>query len=79
MLTVLPSPQVSEGLILYQHVDLENTGWASEDTFMFTASSPPAALGPEEFRITISYETNEPGRQSRLLANAGTIAVNSDG
>ncbi|KAH0502668.1 Chondroitin sulfate proteoglycan 4 [Microtus ochrogaster] len=62
---------VSEGLILYQHVDLENTGWASEDTFMFTASSPPAALGPEEFRITISYETNEPGRQSRLLANAG--------
>ncbi|XP_041910331.1 chondroitin sulfate proteoglycan 4-like [Arvicola amphibius] len=62
---------VREGLILYQHVDLENTGWASEDSFTFMASSPPAALGPEEFRITISYETNEPGRQSRLLTNAG--------
>lgn len=43
---------------------------------MFTVSSPPAALGPQEFRITISYETNEPGRQSRLLANTGTTAVN---
>ncbi|XP_052599261.1 chondroitin sulfate proteoglycan 4-like isoform X1 [Peromyscus californicus insignis] len=62
---------VSEGLILYQHVDLENTGWASEDSFTFTASSPPAALGPEDFRITISYEANESGRQSRLLANTG--------
>ncbi|KAL6030042.1 hypothetical protein STEG23_032089, partial [Scotinomys teguina] len=62
---------ISEGLILYQHVDLENTGWASEDSFTFTASSPPAALGPEDFRITISYETNESGRQSQLLANTG--------
>ncbi|XP_051028339.1 chondroitin sulfate proteoglycan 4-like [Acomys russatus] len=62
---------VSEGLILYQHVDLEKTGWASEDSFTFTASSPPAALGPEDFRIIISYEMNESGRQTRLLANTG--------
>lgn len=71
-LIVLPSVQVSEGLILYQHVDLESTGWASEDSFTFTASSPPAELGPEAFRITISYEVNESGRQSRLRANTGT-------
>ncbi|KAL1782841.1 chondroitin sulfate proteoglycan 4-like [Sigmodon hispidus] len=59
---------VSEGLILYQHVDLENTGWALEDSFTFTVSSPPAALDPEDFRIIISYES---GQQSRLLANTG--------
>ncbi|XP_027627858.1 chondroitin sulfate proteoglycan 4 [Tupaia chinensis] len=62
---------VSEGLILYQHVDCENTGWTAEDTFTFTMSSPPAALGPKEFHITISYEIDEPGRQTRLLANTG--------
>lgn len=65
------SGQVSERLILYQHVDHENTGWTAEDSFTFTTSSPPAALGPEEFRITISYEISEPGRHSRLLANTG--------
>lgn len=68
---MLPSVQVSEGLILYQHVDLENTGWASEDSFTFTASSPPAELGPEDFQITISYEMKESGRWSRLRANTG--------
>ncbi|XP_028639152.1 chondroitin sulfate proteoglycan 4-like [Grammomys surdaster] len=69
---------VSEGLILYQHVDLENTGWASEDSFTFTASSPPAELGPEDFRIIISYETNESGRQSRLRANTGASVKEGD-
>ncbi|XP_040584944.1 chondroitin sulfate proteoglycan 4 isoform X2 [Mesocricetus auratus] len=71
VISIFTQRLVSEGLILYQHVDLENTGWTSEDSFTFTASSPPAALGPEDFRITISYETNESGRQSRLLANTG--------
>uniref|UniRef100_A0A8D0TYK0 Chondroitin sulfate proteoglycan 4-like n=1 Tax=Sus scrofa TaxID=9823 RepID=A0A8D0TYK0_PIG len=69
---------VSEQLILYQHVDWENTGWTAEDSFMFTASSPPADLGPEEFHITISYEINEPGRQSRLLANTGAVVKEGD-
>jgi hypothetical protein len=67
------SIQVSEGLILYQHMDLENTGWTAEDSFTFTVSSPPAALSPEEFYITISYEIPEPGRQSYLLANTGNV------
>lgn len=71
VLTILSSVQVSEGLILYQHLDLD-TAWASGDSFTFTASSPPAELGPEDFRITISRETNESGRQSRLRANTGT-------
>ncbi|XP_031215938.1 chondroitin sulfate proteoglycan 4-like [Mastomys coucha] len=69
---------VSEGLILYQHVDLENTGWASEDSFTFTASSPPAELGPEDFQITISYEMKESGRWSRLRANTGASVKEGD-
>lgn len=63
------SGQVSERLILYQHMDRENIGWTAEDSFTFTTSSPPAALGPEEFHITISYEIT--GRHSCLLANTG--------
>nr|XP_038957866.1 chondroitin sulfate proteoglycan 4B isoform X1 [Rattus norvegicus] len=68
---------VSEGLILYQHLDLD-TAWASEDSFTFTASSPPAELGPEDFRITISRETNESGRQNRLRANTGASVKEGD-
>ncbi|XP_074214190.1 chondroitin sulfate proteoglycan 4-like isoform X2 [Camelus bactrianus] len=71
--SVFTQKLVSEQLIFYQHVDWENTGWTAEDSFMFTASSPPAVLGPEDFHITISYEINEPGRQSRLLANTGAV------
>ncbi|KAM6156738.1 chondroitin sulfate proteoglycan 4-like [Erethizon dorsatum] len=70
---------VSAGLILYQHMDHENTAWTVEDSFTFTASSPPAAvLGPEEFSITISYEINEPGRRSHLLANTGATVKEGD-
>ncbi|XP_068846454.1 chondroitin sulfate proteoglycan 4-like [Capricornis sumatraensis] len=69
---------VSEQLILYQHMDWKNTGWTAEDSFTFTVSSPPAALGPEEFHITISYEIDEPGRQSRLLANTGAVVKEGD-
>nr|XP_021494584.1 chondroitin sulfate proteoglycan 4-like [Meriones unguiculatus] len=76
--SVFTQSLVNEGLILYQHMDLENTGWASEDSFTFTAFSPPAALGPEDFRITISYETTESGRQSRLLANTGAFVKEGD-
>ncbi|EHB17291.1 Chondroitin sulfate proteoglycan 4 [Heterocephalus glaber] len=70
---------VSEGLILYQHIDHENSSSTVEDSFTFMASSPPAAvLGPEEFSITISYEINEPGRHSRLLANTGATVKEGD-
>ncbi|XP_023116467.2 chondroitin sulfate proteoglycan 4-like isoform X4 [Felis catus] len=76
--SVFTQTLVSERLILYQHVDHENTGWTAEDSFTFTTSSPPAALGPEEFRITISYEITEPGRHSRLLANTGAAVKEGD-
>ncbi|KAF0885464.1 CSPG4 protein, partial [Crocuta crocuta] len=76
--SVFTQTLVSERLILYQHVDHENTGWTAEDSFTFTTSSPPAALGPEEFRITISYEISEPGRHSRLLANTGAAVKEGD-
>ncbi|XP_023564655.1 chondroitin sulfate proteoglycan 4 isoform X2 [Octodon degus] len=70
---------VSEGLILYQHTDQENAAWTMQDSFTFVASSPPAAvLGPEEFFITISYEINEPGRHSHLLANTGAAVKEGD-
>lgn len=69
---------VSEGLILYQHLDLESTAWASEDSFTFTLASPPAELGPEDFRITISYQTNESGQGSRLHANTGASVKEGD-
>ncbi|XP_015997835.2 chondroitin sulfate proteoglycan 4 isoform X3 [Rousettus aegyptiacus] len=76
--SVFTQDLVNEQLILYQHVDHENTGWTAEDSFMFTVSSPPAALGPEKFRITISCEINEPGRQSCLLANTGAAVKEGD-
>ncbi|XP_042547044.1 chondroitin sulfate proteoglycan 4-like [Dipodomys spectabilis] len=69
---------VNEGLILYQHMAHENTGWTVEDSFTFTMSSPPAVLGPEEFHITISYEINEPGWQSHLFANTGATVKEGD-
>ncbi|XP_027962281.1 chondroitin sulfate proteoglycan 4-like [Eumetopias jubatus] len=77
-ISVFTQNLVNERLIVYQHVDHENTGWTAEDSFTFTTSSPPAALGPEEFRITISYEITEPGRQSRLLANTGAAVKEGD-
>lgn len=59
-------------------MDLKSTAWTIEDSFTFTASSPPAALGPEDFWITISYEINEPGRHSHLLANTGAAVKEGD-
>lgn len=68
-----PARQVGERRILYQHAGRE-AGWTAEDSFTFTASCAPAALGPPEFRVTISYDADEPGRPSRLLANTGEAA-----
>lgn len=67
--------QVNKGQMLYQHVDREDTAWNAQDSFTFTVSSVPAVLGPEEFRVTISYEINEPSRQSHLLANTGSASM----
>ncbi|XP_068952619.1 chondroitin sulfate proteoglycan 4-like isoform X1 [Petaurus breviceps papuanus] len=64
---------VDEGLILYKHTNSDIQVWDEEDSFTFTVSSPPALLGPQVFRITISYDINEPGRHSHLLANTGAV------
>ncbi|XP_044537055.1 chondroitin sulfate proteoglycan 4-like [Gracilinanus agilis] len=64
---------VDEGLILYKHTNSELQGWDAEDSFTFMVSSPPTVLGPQVFPITISYDINEPGQPSHLLANTGAV------
>lgn len=64
---------VNEGVIMYEHLDAESAGWSTEDFFTFTVSSPPSALDLQVFHIVISYEITRHGRNSRLLANTGTI------
>ncbi|KAE8636342.1 hypothetical protein XENTR_v10002945 [Xenopus tropicalis] len=62
---------VDEGVIFYEHTDNEALLWNTQDSFTFTASSPPAFLESSVFLITISYEINDPARKSRLRANTG--------
>ncbi|XP_072461735.1 chondroitin sulfate proteoglycan 4-like [Notamacropus eugenii] len=64
---------VNEGRILYKHTSSEIQVWDAEDSFTFSVSSPPAVLGPQVFPITISYDINEPGHHSHLLANTGAV------
>ncbi|OXB54350.1 hypothetical protein ASZ78_012339 [Callipepla squamata] len=64
---------VNEGMIMYEHSDAESADWSAEDFFTFTVSSPPSALDPQMFHIVISYEIPRHDRNSRLLANTGTI------
>ncbi|XP_021236249.1 chondroitin sulfate proteoglycan 4-like isoform X1 [Numida meleagris] len=64
---------VNEGVIMYEHSDAESADWSAEDFFTFTVSSPPSALDPQMFHIVISYEIPRHDRNSRLLANTGTI------
>ncbi|OCU02532.1 chondroitin sulfate proteoglycan 4 [Xenopus laevis] len=62
---------VEEGVIFYDHTDNEALLWNTQDSFKFTASSAPAFLESSVFLVTISYEINDPARQSRLKANTG--------
>ncbi|KAM9099190.1 chondroitin sulfate proteoglycan 4-like isoform 1-T1 [Sarcophilus harrisii] len=64
---------VNEGLILYKHMNSEIQVWNAEDSFTFTVSSPPTILEPQVFPIIISYDINEPGQHSHLLANTGAV------
>ncbi|NXE95907.1 CSPG4 protein, partial [Menura novaehollandiae] len=64
---------VDEGVIMYEHLHAETTGWSAEDFFTFTVSSPPSALDIQVFHIVISYEIARHDRNSRLLANTGAI------
>uniref|UniRef100_A0A8C2SMD3 Chondroitin sulfate proteoglycan 4-like n=1 Tax=Coturnix japonica TaxID=93934 RepID=A0A8C2SMD3_COTJA len=64
---------VNEGVIMYEHSEAELADWSAEDFFMFTVSSPPSILDPQMFHIIISYEIPRHDRNSRLLANTGTV------
>ncbi|KAM8960862.1 chondroitin sulfate proteoglycan 4-like [Pelodytes ibericus] len=62
---------VDEGLIMYDHTNKDSLVWTTQDSFTFTATSPPAVLTSQVFLITISYEFNDPERQTHLVANTG--------
>ncbi|XP_053304018.1 chondroitin sulfate proteoglycan 4-like [Spea bombifrons] len=64
---------VDEGIIIYSHTDSESLIWSTQDSFTFTASSPPAALTPHVFQVTISYDTTDPNRQTHFVANTGAL------
>uniref|UniRef100_A0A8C8B2C7 Laminin G domain-containing protein n=1 Tax=Otus sunia TaxID=257818 RepID=A0A8C8B2C7_9STRI len=64
---------VDEGVIMYEHLHAESTGWSAEDFFTFTVSSPPSVLDLQVFHIVISYEITRHDGNSRLLANTGAI------
>ncbi|NWV70637.1 CSPG4 protein, partial [Malurus elegans] len=64
---------VDEGVIMYEHLHAESTGWRAEDSFTFTVSSPPSALDIQVFHVVISYEIAKHDQNSRLLANTGAI------
>ncbi|XP_053557251.1 chondroitin sulfate proteoglycan 4 [Bombina bombina] len=63
---------VDDGLLIYEHTEKATLLWNTQDSFTFTASSPPAALESQLFLITISYEVKDPSRQTSLLANTGS-------
>ncbi|KAG8598906.1 hypothetical protein GDO81_002793 [Engystomops pustulosus] len=66
---------IDEGTILYEHSDTEALVWSMQDSFTFTVSSPPAVLVMQVFLITISYEVNDPSRNTRLIANTGASVL----
>ncbi|XP_062984143.1 chondroitin sulfate proteoglycan 4-like [Elgaria multicarinata webbii] len=69
---------VDEGMVAYEHANKEAVDWNAQDYFMFTVSSPPAALGPQAFHINISYDIKGHDRRTQLLANTG-VAVQEGG
>ncbi|KAM3939786.1 chondroitin sulfate proteoglycan 4-like [Leptodactylus fuscus] len=66
---------IDEGKVLYEHTDTEALVWSTQDSFIFSVSSPPAVLETQVFLITISYEVNDPSRYTRLIANTGAPVV----
>ncbi|KYO29104.1 hypothetical protein Y1Q_0009901 [Alligator mississippiensis] len=64
---------VDEGLVVYEHTQIEALGWNGEDSFTFTVSSPPATLDLQVFHIAISYDINRHDHNSHLLANTGAV------
>ncbi|KAM9331003.1 chondroitin sulfate proteoglycan 4-like [Gastrophryne carolinensis] len=69
--TSFSQSMIDEGMILYEHTDTEALVWSSQDSFIFTVSSPPAMLENQKFFFTVSYETTDPSRLTRLVANNG--------
>ncbi|KAG8456601.1 hypothetical protein GDO86_002398 [Hymenochirus boettgeri] len=62
---------IDEGMIFYDHTNTETLFWTTQDSFTFTASSPPAVMDSNNFIITLSYGINDPTRHTRLKANTG--------
>ncbi|KAG7322956.1 hypothetical protein KOW79_014302 [Hemibagrus wyckioides] len=61
------------GLVVYEHT--EPISWTATDSFIFTASSPPASFPPHTFNINISYDNTSPEHSSILHANTGAVVV----
>ncbi|KAI5099485.1 chondroitin sulfate proteoglycan 4-like isoform X2 [Silurus meridionalis] len=64
---------LKDSLVVYKHT--EPIAWTASDSFIFTASSPPASFPPHTFNIHISYDNTSPQHRSVLLANTGTVVV----
>ncbi|KAK3522059.1 hypothetical protein QTP70_022619, partial [Hemibagrus guttatus] len=64
---------LKEGLVVYEHT--EPISWTATDSFIFTASSPPASFPPHTFTINISYDNTSPEHRSVLRANTGAVVV----
>lgn len=63
--------KLKDSLVVYEHT--EPVAWTATDSFIFTASSPPAVFPPHTFNIHISYDNTSPEHRSVLLANTGTL------
>lgn len=61
--------------MVYIQSPLEAVGWEAKDSMTFTASSPPASLDSQTFRIDISYDNTGPEHNTVLLANTGTNLI----
>ncbi|XP_061473901.1 chondroitin sulfate proteoglycan 4-like [Rhineura floridana] len=72
-ITSFTQSMVDDGIIIYEHAKKEALDWNTQDSFMFTVSSPPAVLGPQVFHINISYEIKRHDQSSQLLANTGAV------
>lgn len=64
-------PQVNRKEVVYIQSPIESVGWEAKDYMTFTATSPPASLDSQTFRIDISYENTGPEHNTVLLANTG--------
>ncbi|MCI4388573.1 hypothetical protein PGIGA_G00087550 [Pangasianodon gigas] len=73
LISTFTQNMLKAGLVVYEHT--EPIAWTATDSFIFTASSPPASFPPHTFNIHISYDNTSPEHRSVLLANTGAVVV----